>query len=142
MTTALTGTRQTPEHIARRVEARKKNGTYNFTQEHRENLSIAHMGKPSGAKGKHWTNSEEFCKKASERMQGEKHHQWKGNDVGYGALHRWVEANLGKPTLCAHCGTTQKRMYHWANVSGKYKRELADWVRLCVPCHSRFDKNI
>lgn len=29
---------------------------------------------------------------------------------------------------------------HWANISGKYLRDITDWVRLCVSCHKYFDK--
>ena|SRR3990167_5050758 len=56
---------------------------------------------------------------------------------GYRGLHNWVERELGKPSLCAICGDDYRRMYHWANISGEYKRELSDWRRLCVPCHKR-----
>lgn len=54
-------------------------------------------------------------------------------------LHNWVKRNLGKPNKCDFCQTTEKRMYHWANRSGDYKRELSDWLRLCVPCHKNYD---
>ena len=100
----------------------------------------SYKGKPSGALGGHWKQSEEFKRKCSERMRDERHRCWKGDAVGYDALHTWVSRKLGKPQKCAHCGTEQQRWYHWANVSGEYRRDLNDWLRLCVPCHSRFDK--
>lgn len=79
----------------------------------------------------------------SERMTDENSHQWKGDKVSYGALHQWVRRKLGTPKKCAVCGISgdvgKKRSYHWANVSGDYKRDLTDWQRLCVPCHSKFD---
>src|SRR3990167_325793 len=31
---------------------------------------------------------------------GEKHPQWKGDQVGYRALHMWIERNLGKASKC------------------------------------------
>src|ERR1035437_1026466 len=34
--------------------------------------------------------------------RGENSILWKGDDVGYRALHRWVENHLGKPTKCEH----------------------------------------
>lgn len=64
---------------------------------------------------------------------------WKGDKVLYGGLHQWVSKTLGKPSKCAHCKTVEKRMYHWANVSGKYLRIETDWLRLCVPCHKKYD---
>ena len=32
-----------------------------------------------------------------------------------------------------------KKRYHWANISGEYKRDLTDYKRLCVSCHRYFD---
>lgn len=69
-----------------------------------------------------------------------KHPRWKGDNVGYFALHDWVEKVLGKPKRCVSCGLcNQNRVYHWANLSGKYKRREEDWARMCVPCHRRYD---
>jgi hypothetical protein len=57
----------------------------------------------------------------------------------YAAVHMWMRYHHGKPQKCENCETTEKRMYHWANVSGTYKREREDWLRLCVPCHKSND---
>jgi len=64
---------------------------------------------------------------------GEKHLNWKGDKVGYDALHDWVNSRLGKPDTCSYCGRSglSGRQIHWANKSGDYKRDLTDWVRLC-----------
>ena len=64
---------------------------------------------------------------------------WKGDNVGYKCLHDWVKKRLGKPQCCDFCLTTIKRKYEWANKSGNYKRELSDWIRLCTPCHRKYD---
>ncbi len=64
---------------------------------------------------------------------------WLGDDAGYSALHAHVNRYLGSPRLCAHCGTTDAMLYDWANVSGQYKRDLSDWIRLCRSCHKKFD---
>lgn len=64
---------------------------------------------------------------------------WKGDDVGYHGLHKWVQRELGKPSVCEHCGDTSARKYEWANLSHEYKRDLYDWVRLCTPCHRAYD---
>lgn len=75
-------------------------------------------------------------------ITGEKHFRWKGAKVGYDALHDWVARHLGRPKKCSVCGENNPRkMYHWANLSGKYKRDLSDWMRMCVPCHSRHDRS-
>ena len=76
--------------------------------------------------------------------RGENSILWKGDDVGYRALHRWVEGKLGKPETCETCLTPQLKGHdiHWANKSGEYKREEADWIRLCALCHKKYDRNI
>lgn len=98
-------------------------------------------------KGKHFAPSTELKKGHSEipgrvvaLPRDEKHHQWKGNKVGYGALHSWVQRRLGTPQECWQCGTTEKRRYQWSNTSREYKRELSDWRRLCIPCHKKYDR--
>lgn len=67
--------------------------------------------------------------------------QRNGGSFGYDALHTWVYRHKGRPNKCEHCGTTEKRKYHWVNLSGKYKRNLDDWIRLCVSCHKKMDMN-
>jgi len=75
------------------------------------------------------------------KMQGQNHPFWKADAVGYDALHDWVRRYRGIPKLCEECGQNEKgKAYHWANISGKYLRDLGDWKRLCVPCHSKMDK--
>lgn len=64
---------------------------------------------------------------------------WKGDSVGYDALHDWVERWAGKPSKCELCGSTDAKKFHWSNRSGEYKRKLSDWQRLCVKCHNKYD---
>lgn len=61
------------------------------------------------------------------------------NKTEYRVLHHWVQRNLGTPSRCVDCGDTSAKRYHWANISGKYNRDLQDWKRLCPTCHSKFD---
>lgn len=87
----------------------------------------------------------ETCEKKRMSMIGknknEKHWAWKGDDVGYLGLHHWVERNLGQPDTCEHCGKTglTGHKIHWANKNHTYKRNLADWMRLCSSCHKKYD---
>ena len=60
---------------------------------------------------------------------------WRGNKFGYGALHDWIRRVLGMSKKCSKCGTKKAKKYEWANISGKYKRNVKDWIRLCVSCH-------
>jgi hypothetical protein len=72
---------------------------------------------------------------------GKNHPLWKGDDVSYSGLHYWLERRLGKPRVCDHCGTINAKKYEWANKSGKYKRDITDWVRLCSRCHRIYDNH-
>ena len=67
---------------------------------------------------------------------------WKGDNVGYNALHKWVGNKLGTPNACESCektGLTGHKI-HWANKSKKYLRDVNDWLRLCAKCHMKYDK--
>ena len=76
-----------------------------------------------------------------EEKRGENNNNWKGDNVGKVALHLWVVYHKGKPTKCEHCGKDGLSGYkiHWANTNHKYKRNLDDWLRLCVSCHRKYD---
>lgn len=64
---------------------------------------------------------------------------YKGGRVGYDALHDWINRWLGKAKVCKFCGEDKKRV-HWANKSHEYKRELTDFIPLCVSCHRKYDR--
>ena len=70
---------------------------------------------------------------------GNKNAKWKGENASYHAKHMWVRYHYGKANHCEFCGNESNRMYHWSNISGMYKRVIADWQQLCVPCHKKFD---
>ena len=70
---------------------------------------------------------------------GEKNPMWKGDNAGYFAIHLWIRKKFGTPRKCSECGTTKAKAYHWANISGKCKRDINDFKRLCVKCHRKFD---
>lgn len=75
------------------------------------------------------------------QTSGVDNHKWKGDDAGYHAKHSWVYRNFGSPKQCELCNSKKRKMYHWANISGEYKRQRDDWLRLCVPCHKNYDLN-
>lgn len=118
-----------------------------LSEEHIENMKICQKGK---------FVSQETRRKISEarkgitypHMVGSNHHNWKGGisreNISYRTLHRYIEKELGKPQYCRNCGANEipegkKRWFQWANVSGLYKKELSDWIRLCIPCHVAYD---
>lgn len=100
-----------------------------LSDEWKQKLSESHKGKKGYWLGK-------------KRPSEEKSWVWKGDKVGYRGLHLWVSKHLGKPRTCVQCGisTLGARQYHWANISGQYKRDLNDWQRMCVKCHIQYDK--
>lgn len=87
------------------------------------------IGRPAWNKGK-----------SNPKQSDELHHSWKGDNVGYAALHSWVRRKLGTPSLCEHCGKTDGK-FQWSNVSRTYRRDLTDWQRLCQSCHGKYDRS-
>jgi hypothetical protein len=85
--------------------------------------------------------SEEHRQRAREQHHpsGELHPLWKGGEVCYRNLHKWVERWLGKPDRCELEDDTCIGRYEWSNISGEYHRDLDDWQRLCKSHHRRFD---
>jgi hypothetical protein len=75
------------------------------------------------------------------QASGENNPKWKGDQVTYSPLHHWIRRNLGKPETCINCRTSNLvgKKIHWANISGLYKRELSDYMRLCAKCHKAYD---
>ncbi len=107
------------------------------TAETKAKISAANTGKKPWNKG-----LKGFGKWAKNFTKGSEHASWKGQNVGYRGLHKWVELVLGKPGICESCRKEGKgHGMHWANISGQYLRKVEDWVRLCPKCHSDFDKN-
>lgn len=62
----------------------------------------------------------------------------------YKNLHHWVKRELGSPHRCEGCGKTGLNGHQigWANKTGKYLKQIDDWLRLCRKCHSAHDKNL
>ncbi len=75
--------------------------------------------------------------KISASKTGRRNPQWKGDDVGYTAIHSWVKRQLPKPEECQAC--QQEKARDLANISQKYKRDLTDWEWLCRRCHMKKD---
>lgn len=67
---------------------------------------------------------------------GSDNFRWSKNP-SYNCVHFWIKKELGKANLCEQCGSIEK--IQWANKSGNYKRELNDWIQLCILCHRKYD---
>lgn len=60
--------------------------------------------------------------------------------ISKAAVHKWMEANWGKPKRCDECGTTdENKFYDWANKDHTYRRVREDFRRLCRSCHRKYD---
>jgi len=79
------------------------------------------------------------------RFVGNESAQWKGNNAGYSAIHKWVVKWKGLPQFCEMCEKLGKRIkgkwnIDWANINHKYRRILEDYFGLCPKCHRQYDK--
>lgn len=75
------------------------------------------------------------------KLSGENNYAWKGENVSYRGLHQWVRRKIGIPKKCKHCGKnrTTPCSIQWANIDGKYRRCVEDFIALCVSCHKIHD---
>lgn len=70
--------------------------------------------------------------------QGEKSVHWKGDEVGYHGIHKWIQLKKGIATTCEQCGK-KGGVIDWANLDHKYKRKVEDYRAMCRSCHRKFD---
>lgn len=68
-------------------------------------------------------------------------------EATYTAVHKRLRKERGTPSLCEHCGTTTARKFEWAYTgtdrgTGRFafSTDLSQYIRLCTPCHYRFDQ--
>jgi len=104
------------------------------TEETKAEMSRTRKGKTNNTGITHFFNGDNV---------GKENYKWKGDDVGYSALHDWVSRWKGKkPCVCSICGfaDSYEGHFHWANISREYKRDLDDFTCLCVSCHVKYDK--
>lgn len=85
--------------------------------------------------------SKEWKEKRRLEMLGNKNPAWKGEKASYSASHHWIKQHKGIPLRCEKCGKnwTKPRSVQWANIDHKYRRNLNDWIPLCVSCHKNHD---
>ncbi len=84
--------------------------------------------------------SDECKRKIGDANRGIKNGQWKGDEVGYSALHEYIKHYLPKPKLCSCC--KNEGYVELCNISGLYKRNFSDWKWLCRRCHMKDDNRL
>lgn len=59
----------------------------------------------------------------------------------YISLHAWIRSNYGSADRCENrdCPDTSQ-LFEWANLSHEYRKDRADFARLCKSCHGRYDR--
>jgi len=73
-------------------------------------------------------------------FKNEKEHiNWKGDEVKYQGLHKWLREHKPKPEFCERCNKKPKDL---ANISGLYKRDINDYEYLCRSCHLKADREV
>lgn len=98
------------------------------SEETKRRMSIASKGMK-----KPWTAE----RNKKYRTLGDRHTNWKGDEVGYIAMHNWAHRHVKLKESCESCGSIKR--LEMANISQQYKRELTDWKTLCRVCHLAYD---
>jgi hypothetical protein len=76
--------------------------------------------------------------KVSIAKLGNKNPAWKGDGVGYKALHAWMRKHKIRAKNCQHCGNNERRL-EIANLNGVYNRDINNYLWLCRSCHRKHD---
>lgn len=134
MKQAMSASKFCARKCANKFYLRKHGGTMKgkkHTEEAKKKIGLFSKGK---------VFSRETRQKISIAKVGDKNPNWKGEKVGYDALHIWIRRRLVKPEICSNC--KEGKALDLANISQKYKRDLTDWEWLCRKCHMTKDGRI
>lgn len=74
-------------------------------------------------------------------ITGKRNGRWKGDEVGYHALHTWMREHYPKPKQCKRCNKKTEKL-ELSNISGAYKRDIEDFEWLCHSCHIKYEKDV
>ena len=108
-----------------------------YSKERKQKISKAHIGKILSTETR-----QRISKSHIGLRMGELNNMWKGNQVGYSGLHRWIGKYFPKPKdgLCQMCH--QVPLEEAANITGILNREFKNWAWFCYKCHKLFDNII
>ena len=129
---------QKGKHLSPKTEFKKGKASYWLGKKRLDMLGHKwNVGRSPWNKGLH-TGIKPWLGKKRPEMYGENNIAWKGDNVGYEALHAYVRDRLDKPNVCPNCG--EHKDLELSNVSYKYRRDLNDWKYLCAKCHDEYDR--
>ena len=77
------------------------------------------------------------------KRRGKDNQNWKGDNIGYTAIHIWLTTNFKKPTKCEHPNCSGKsKQIEWCLIKGKkYERKRENFICFCHSCHFKYDMN-
>jgi len=84
------------------------------------------------------------CSKHHSFLKGEGSTAWKGDNIGYHGIHRWMNKTFGKAKKCENldCLYRPPKSFEWALLEGmKYERKRENFIQLCIGCHRKYDNN-
>ncbi len=75
------------------------------------------------------------------KLSGSNNPMWKGDDIGYKAIHVWINVNFGKANMCENPECLHKSTkFEWAKIKDMaYERRRENFFMLCIQCHKRYD---
>src|SRR5690348_15252154 len=68
---------------------------------------------------------------------GDKNPFWKGDNITYATLHGWLKRHMPKPEYCELCRLTPPDTI--ACITGIYSRDLSNFRWFCWECHNMYD---
>lgn len=101
-----------------------------LSAEHRAKLSQVRKGRPTTP----------AMQAAYERLTGDGHPSWKGDEASYHWKHQWLEKHHPKAGACAFCALAGEKT-EWAFLyhPEPHTRNPEDYIELCIKCHRRMD---
>ena len=77
-------------------------------------------------------------KRATQYQATAENPNWKGESVGYGSLHQWLNDNYPRSGVCEQCGQAARTSY--SLIHGRsYSRDRGNYREQCYPCHNAYD---
>jgi hypothetical protein len=118
----MTGKKRKPHSEETKEKMRKATLGFKHSEETKKRLSIINKGR------------------VNHSNRDENNYAWKGDKATYSSKHKWITRKLGSPKYCEICKRTDQKKYEWANKDHEYSRKKEDYMRLCIPCHRKYDR--